>query len=190
MGGHVPPPQVLGYQLTLFGPRGADYARHITTGPLPILKGVGLRLEPGIFHIPLEMFLVSDVWLIFAFIAKWVWPKNANFFMRKKKSRQNNRPQFQNRVYCYRRCVLSPSVLYFIAILSSHQFTSINFITGCLIRYACLNSRLTVFVSCLQRLLVVSRLRLRTLAWRSLAIIRRLLIHSRASRQFIACEIF
>ena len=24
---------VLGYQLTLFGPRGADYARHITTGP-------------------------------------------------------------------------------------------------------------------------------------------------------------
>ena len=25
--------QVLGYQLTLFGPRGADYARHITTGP-------------------------------------------------------------------------------------------------------------------------------------------------------------
>ena len=31
-GGHVPP-QVLRYQLTLFGPRGADYARHITTGP-------------------------------------------------------------------------------------------------------------------------------------------------------------
>ena len=31
-GRHVPP-QVLGYQLTLFGPRGADYARHITTGP-------------------------------------------------------------------------------------------------------------------------------------------------------------
>ena len=27
------PPQVLGYQLTLFGPRGADYARYITTGP-------------------------------------------------------------------------------------------------------------------------------------------------------------
>ena len=27
------PPQVLGYQLTLFGPRGADYARHITTAP-------------------------------------------------------------------------------------------------------------------------------------------------------------
>ena len=26
-------PQVLGYQLTLFGPRGEDYARHITTGP-------------------------------------------------------------------------------------------------------------------------------------------------------------
>ena len=26
-------PQVLGYQFTLFGPRGADYARHITTGP-------------------------------------------------------------------------------------------------------------------------------------------------------------
>jgi hypothetical protein len=23
----------LGYQLTLFRPRGADYARHITTGP-------------------------------------------------------------------------------------------------------------------------------------------------------------
>ena len=32
VGGHVPP-QVLGYQLTLFRPRGADYARHITTGP-------------------------------------------------------------------------------------------------------------------------------------------------------------
>ena len=31
MGGHVPPPQVLGYQLTLIGPRGADYAHHITT---------------------------------------------------------------------------------------------------------------------------------------------------------------
>ena len=29
-GGHF------GYQLTLFGPRGADYARHITTGPPPI----------------------------------------------------------------------------------------------------------------------------------------------------------
>ena len=109
----------------------------------------------------------------------------------KKKSRQNNRPQFQNRVYCYRRCVRSPSpVLYFTAILSCHQFIFLNFITDCLIRYACLNSRLTVFVSCLQRRLVVSRLRLRTLAWRSLAIIRRLLIHSRAFRQFIACEIF
>ena len=31
-GGHVPP-QVLGYRLTLFGPRGADYARHITMCP-------------------------------------------------------------------------------------------------------------------------------------------------------------
>ena len=31
-GGHVPP-QVLGYQLTLFGPRGVDYARLITTCP-------------------------------------------------------------------------------------------------------------------------------------------------------------
>ena len=31
-GGHVPP-QVLGYQLTLFGPKGADYARYITTCP-------------------------------------------------------------------------------------------------------------------------------------------------------------
>jgi hypothetical protein len=31
-GGHVPP-QVLGYQLTLFGPRGADYARHSTKCP-------------------------------------------------------------------------------------------------------------------------------------------------------------
>ena len=28
-----PLPQVLGYQLTLFGPRGADYAPHIPTGP-------------------------------------------------------------------------------------------------------------------------------------------------------------
>ena len=31
-GGHVPP-QGLGYQFTLFGPMGADYAHHITTGP-------------------------------------------------------------------------------------------------------------------------------------------------------------
>ena len=37
-GGHVPP-QVLGYQLTLFGPRGADYACHITSAP-PHLFGV------------------------------------------------------------------------------------------------------------------------------------------------------
>ena len=37
-GGHVPP-QVLGYQLTLFRPRGADYAHHITTGPPPQLFG-------------------------------------------------------------------------------------------------------------------------------------------------------
>ena len=29
----MPPPQVLGYQLTLFVPRGADYARHVTTCP-------------------------------------------------------------------------------------------------------------------------------------------------------------
>ena len=29
----VETPQVLGYQLTLLGSRGADYARHITTGP-------------------------------------------------------------------------------------------------------------------------------------------------------------
>ena len=36
-GGHVPP-QVLGYRLTLFGPRGADYARHITTGPPMLLE--------------------------------------------------------------------------------------------------------------------------------------------------------
>ena len=28
-------PQVLGYQLTLFGPRGADYARHIASAPSP-----------------------------------------------------------------------------------------------------------------------------------------------------------
>ena len=31
-GGHVPPKN-FGYQLTLSGPRGADYARYITTGP-------------------------------------------------------------------------------------------------------------------------------------------------------------
>ena len=31
-GGACAPPQVLGYQLTLFRPRVADYARHITTG--------------------------------------------------------------------------------------------------------------------------------------------------------------
>ena len=39
-GGGAWAPQVLGYQLTLFGPRGADYARHITTAP------------PHIFEIP------------------------------------------------------------------------------------------------------------------------------------------
>ena len=31
-GGHVPPKN-LGYQLTLFGPRAADYVHHIITGP-------------------------------------------------------------------------------------------------------------------------------------------------------------
>ena len=36
-GGGMCPPQVLGYQLTLFGPSGADYARHITTGPFVFL---------------------------------------------------------------------------------------------------------------------------------------------------------
>ena len=34
----LPAAQVLGYQLTLFGPRGADYACHITTGPLIFLE--------------------------------------------------------------------------------------------------------------------------------------------------------
>ena len=42
-GGHVPP-QNLGYQLTLFGPRGADYARHITTGP-PIFLNDAASLQ-------------------------------------------------------------------------------------------------------------------------------------------------
>ena len=42
-GGHVLP-QVLGYQLTLFGPRGADHARHITTGPPKFLDD-GASLE-------------------------------------------------------------------------------------------------------------------------------------------------
>jgi hypothetical protein len=36
-GGHVPPPKILGCHYPLFGPRGADYARHITTGPPIIL---------------------------------------------------------------------------------------------------------------------------------------------------------
>ena len=43
-GGHVPP-QVLGYQLTLFGPRGADYARYITTCP-PIFLDNAASLVP------------------------------------------------------------------------------------------------------------------------------------------------
>ena len=46
MGGqewHVPP-QVLGYQLTLLGSRGADYARRITTGP-PIILDNAASLE-------------------------------------------------------------------------------------------------------------------------------------------------
>ena len=30
-----PPPPIYGYKLILFGPRGADYACHITTAPLP-----------------------------------------------------------------------------------------------------------------------------------------------------------
>ena len=33
------PPRNLGYQLTLFGPKGADYARNITTAPLPHIFG-------------------------------------------------------------------------------------------------------------------------------------------------------
>ena len=43
-GGHVPP-HVLGYQLNLFGPRGADYARHITTCP-PIFSDDAASLRP------------------------------------------------------------------------------------------------------------------------------------------------
>ena len=43
-GGHVPP-QVLGYQLTLFGPRGADYARHITTGPPHLFGRCGVSVQ-------------------------------------------------------------------------------------------------------------------------------------------------
>ena len=37
-------PQVLGYQLTLFGPRGADYPRHITTCP-PIFSEDAASLD-------------------------------------------------------------------------------------------------------------------------------------------------
>ena len=53
-GGHVPP-QVLGYQLTLFGPRGADYARHITTGPPIFLDNAAslnlvITINPVIFE--------------------------------------------------------------------------------------------------------------------------------------------
>ena len=48
-GGHVRPPPVLGYQLTLFGPRGADYAHHITTCP-PIFSDYAASLTMnGIF---------------------------------------------------------------------------------------------------------------------------------------------
>ena len=51
-GGHVPP-QNLGYQLTLFGPRGADYARHITTGPPIFLDDAAftsVRVRIMLFH--------------------------------------------------------------------------------------------------------------------------------------------
>ena len=54
-GGHVPP-QVLGYQLTLFGPRGEDYARHITTGPAPIFLEDAASLERlGFRHVSLKI---------------------------------------------------------------------------------------------------------------------------------------
>ena len=43
--GHVPP-QNLGYQLILFGPRGPDYVCHIDTGPLIFLDdAASLREE-------------------------------------------------------------------------------------------------------------------------------------------------
>ena len=46
------PSQVLRYQLTLFGPRGADYARHITTGPPIILDdAVSMPLSFEFAHI-------------------------------------------------------------------------------------------------------------------------------------------
>ena len=44
-------PQILGYQLTLFGPRGADYAHHITTGPPIFLDDAA----------PLSTFSISKV---------------------------------------------------------------------------------------------------------------------------------
>ena len=37
---------VLGYQLTLFGPRGADYDRHILLAPLSFWMMRRLRIEP------------------------------------------------------------------------------------------------------------------------------------------------
>ena len=62
------PPQVLGYQLTLFGPRGADYAPHITTGPPIFLDDVAplaskVQLEPQskypVLH--LGLLVVQDI---------------------------------------------------------------------------------------------------------------------------------
>ena len=37
--------QVLGYQLILFGPRGADYAHHITTAPPHLFRQCGVSVQ-------------------------------------------------------------------------------------------------------------------------------------------------
>ena len=61
------PPQVLGYQLTLFGPRGADYARYITTCP-PIF----LDDAASLFYIP-QLCNLLIFWSLNCFSCPRLW---------------------------------------------------------------------------------------------------------------------
>ena len=73
-GGTCPPP-VLGHQVTLFGPRGADYAQLITTGP-PRLLDDSASLSTHIYSI-VFIFLVLElsgfIWYVPYNYSKPLW---------------------------------------------------------------------------------------------------------------------